>query len=528
LRSFAATIASAVSVALIVACNTPTDVDTPAAPCLDAAKDCPAPANACQIAVCEAQTCAVQDVTSGTGACVTCASDSECAKPATCSSDNVCVCSKPCPAWNKAFINGLGSGLATNADGSVVMVGGITHSVDLGGGPLSEQFAIDAFAAKYDAEGKHLWSQSFGMGGNNDAYTVAADSAANVILGGKFSEAINFGAETLTSAGLYDAFIAKFDPSGKHLWSKRFGDSTHEDVLTTTADKDGNIVLSGTFRGMVNFGGADMFANCGAQGDLYVVKLDPQGNHLWSKSFCTSGVVKSRGAGIDGQGNIFLAGELDGAVDFGGGELAADIGDAFVVKFAPSGDHLWSSKFGTSSAQGAQGASGIVVDKNGDAFVLGYFGGGLDLGGITLTASEGVDVVVVKLKGADGKPVWAKGFGKDNNQFSQSLAIDSGGNVVVSVQFEGSIDFGGGTFSTPTGGGTVNHGAIAKLSGVDGSHIYSKHLEGFNVGGLVVASDPSDNTFVTGGFGGPVDFGLGPIMTSDPSGGGFFLVKFQP
>jgi hypothetical protein len=172
-------------------------------------------------------------------------------------------------------------------------------------------------------------------------------------------------------------------------------------------------------------------------------------------------------------------------------------------------------------------ASDIVVDKNGDAFVLGSFGGGLDFGGITLTSSEGADVVVVKLKGADGEPVWAKGFGKENNQFSQSLAIDSGGNVVVSVQFEGSIDFGGGTFSTPPGP-TVNHGAIAKLSGVDGSHIYSKHLEGFHVGGLVLASDIADNTFVTALFSGPVDVGLGPIMSSDPSGGGFFLVKFQP
>jgi hypothetical protein len=419
----------------------------------------------------------------------------------------------------------VGSGLATNADGSVVMAGGITHSVDLGGGPLSEQFAIDAFVAKYDAEGKHLWSQSFGMGGNNHAFTVATDSAANVILGGKFSEAINFGGETLTSAGLYDAFIAKLDPSGKHLWSKRFGDSTHDDVLTTTADKDGNIVLSGTFRGMINFGGADMFANCSAQGDLFVVKLDPQGNHLWSKSFCSNGVVKSTGAGIDGQGNIFLAGELDGAVDFGGGVLTSEIGDAFAVKFAPSGDHLWSHKFGTSSSQGA---TGVVVDKNGDAFVLGYFGGELDFGGITVTGSDGSDVFVVKLKGAGGKPVWAKGFGKENGQFSQSLAIDGGGNVVLSVQFEGSIDFGGGTFSTPPEGGTVNHGAIAKLSGADGSHIYSKHLAGFNVVGLVVASDLSDNTFVTALFGGPVDFGLGPISSSDPSGNGFFLVKFQP
>jgi hypothetical protein len=404
------------------------------------------------------------------------------------------------------------------------MAGGITHSVDLGGGPLSEQFESDAFIVKYDAEGKHLWSQSFGMGGTSHALTVATDSAANVIIGGEFSETINFGAETLTTAGLYDAFIAKFDPSGKNLWSKRFGDTTYEDVLTTTADKDGNIILSGTFRGAINFGGDDMFANCSGQGDLYVVKFDPQGKHLWSKSFCMSGVVKSGGAAVDAQGNILFAGALDGAVDFGGGTLAGQDGDAFVVKFAPSGDHLWSYRFGESMLQGA---SGIVVDENGDALMLGYFAGVVDFGGATVTGSDGLDIFVVKLKGADGSPIWAKSFGKDNSQYSQSIALDTAGNVVVSVQFEGAIDFGGGTFSTPPGP-TVNYGAIAKLSGVDGSHIYSKQLAGSFIGGLVVASDVSDNTFVTALFGGPVDFGLGPITSSDPSGNGFFLVKFQP
>jgi hypothetical protein len=124
-----------------------------------------------------------------------------------------------------------------------------------------------------------------GVGGGAGAVLVAALD----------SHKLDGAAKLGTGRGLGHARAApaNITPSGKLLWSKRFGDSTHEHILTTTADKDGNLVLSGTFRGMINFGGADMSANCAAQGDLFVVKLDPQGNHLCSKSFCMNGVVKS-------------------------------------------------------------------------------------------------------------------------------------------------------------------------------------------------------------------------------------------
>jgi hypothetical protein len=41
---------------------------------------------------------------------------------------------------------------------------------------------------------------------------------------GYFGGTVNLGGSDLTSAGGVDVFVAKFDPSGVHQWSQRFGD----------------------------------------------------------------------------------------------------------------------------------------------------------------------------------------------------------------------------------------------------------------------------------------------------------------
>ena len=62
------------------------------------------------------------------------------------------------------------------------------------------------FVAKFDAAGKHLWSQRFGDIGS---YAIAVDRADNVLVTGSFEGTVDFGGGTLTSAGFSDIFVAK-------------------------------------------------------------------------------------------------------------------------------------------------------------------------------------------------------------------------------------------------------------------------------------------------------------------------------
>ncbi|MBI4704120.1 MAG: SBBP repeat-containing protein, partial [Deltaproteobacteria bacterium] len=190
------------------------------------------------------------------------------------------------------------------------------------------------------AVGSHLWSKRFGDTSDQDGNSVAVDGAGNALVTGYFWNTVDFGGGLLASAGSYDIFVAKFDPQGKHLWSKRFGEADHQYVNYIAADSSGNVLVTGYFAGTVDFGGGPLKSAGGH--DIFVAKFDPQGNHLWSKRFGDASAQSGLGITADGAGNALVTGPFEGTVDFGGGVLAsAGARDIFVAKFDPQGNHLW-------------------------------------------------------------------------------------------------------------------------------------------------------------------------------------------
>ena len=83
---------------------------------------------------------------------------------------------------------------------------------------------------------------------------------------------VDFGGGVLTSAGLTDGFVAKLDPFGAHVWSKRQGDAMAQSVSGVAADGSG-VFATGTFAGVVTFGGASL-TSAGAT-DVMIAKLSP-------------------------------------------------------------------------------------------------------------------------------------------------------------------------------------------------------------------------------------------------------------
>src|SRR5262249_51633565 len=77
------------------------------------------------------------------------------------------------------------------------------------------------------------------------------------------------------------------------------------------------------------------------------------GSLLWSKSFGNKYSQMGSAIAADTSGNVFLAGAMTGAVDFGGGPIykfPPDAGldqsqDMFLAKFDGNGRHLWSKRF---------------------------------------------------------------------------------------------------------------------------------------------------------------------------------------
>ncbi len=98
--------------------------------------------------------------------------------------------------------------------------------------------------AKFDAAGNHLWSARYGGVGNEIGTAVAVDKSGDVIVTGYFSGSFDLGGDTLVASGT-DVFVAKLDGSGKHIWSEALGGSGNQAARHAGVDDAGEIAVIG-------------------------------------------------------------------------------------------------------------------------------------------------------------------------------------------------------------------------------------------------------------------------------------------
>lgn len=96
----------------------------------------------------------------------------------------------------------------------------------------------------------------------------------NVLVAGFFKGAADFGGGPLASAGGADVFLAKLAPTGEHVWSKRFGDGSDQVVAAIASDVTGAVLVGGYFAGGIDFGGGLLLAES-AMSDAFVAKFSP-------------------------------------------------------------------------------------------------------------------------------------------------------------------------------------------------------------------------------------------------------------
>ncbi|KYF51463.1 PE-PGRS family protein, partial [Sorangium cellulosum] len=174
--------------------------------------------------------------------------------------------------------------------------------------------------------GDALWGLGAGDRGNDRVEAIAADQDENVVLVGGFETAVNFGGEAdgLVSAGGHDIFVVKLDASGGHLWSKRFGDGAEQYPFAVATDSSGNIVVAGEFAGTLNFGDDPSTALVSAGGrDLFVASLDAEGNHLFSKRFGDALDQYATAVSVTAEGEIVVLGVANGSINFSEDPAAA-------------------------------------------------------------------------------------------------------------------------------------------------------------------------------------------------------------
>ncbi|MBI4703849.1 MAG: hypothetical protein HY744_22290 [Deltaproteobacteria bacterium] len=410
-------------------------------------------------------------------------------------------------------------GLCVDSGGNAVVAGYFYESLDLGELSLTSAGNDDPFVVKLGADGGYRWSRSYGDGAEQHATAVAVDGSDNVVLAGSFDGSVDFGGGALPNEGSPDIFLVKLDPNGEHLWSQRFGGAdSHQYAFDVAVDPLGNIVLVGELQGSVDFGGGAL-ASEGTY-DVFVARFTAAGKHQWSRRYGDLGHQTGRAVAFDGSHNVVVAGYFTGSIDLGDGPLVAQgaLG-GFAAKLDPNGDALWSAAF----AGGSVYPKAVAVDGTGGVVVDGYFFDRAELGGEPLAAAGEKDkqAFVAKLDSA-GQHLWSRGFGDGTEQHAAGVAVDSTGAVLLAGGFDGTVSFGGPALA--------NAGArdifAAKL-GPEAEHVWSRRFgDLYEQAATGVATDGDANVFVAGYFGGAIDFGAEKLT----SAGGFdvFLVKLRP
>jgi hypothetical protein len=234
------------------------------------------------------------------------------------------------------------------------------------------------------------------------------------------------------------------------------------------------------------------------------------GAFRWAKRYADVAAQVSKAIAVDAVGNIIVVGRVTGTVDFGGGAIppamdsdGKDV-DAFVLKLDPKGKLLWAQRFGDKTIQEV---NGVGVDAAGNIVVAGNLQGTVNVGGMVLSpAPDSIapdhDVFALKLD-PDGKLLWVQRFGDAKNQFANAVAVDGGGDVVVTGSFQGKLDFRGEPATTLLqNAAAFDDVFVAKLSAKDGTGLWAKGFGGADMtlqSGTGVAIDPKTGAPVVAG-----------------------------
>lgn len=433
-------------------------------------------------------------------------------------------------AWAKNFGSSSGEtpeSIVADANSNVYSTGYFQGSADLdpssGFYAANSAGAYDFYVSKLDANGNFVWGRSFGSTGNDVGRGIAIDINANVFVAGYFTGTVDFdpgpGTFTLTAVGSQDIFILKLDAAGNFLWVKQMGSSFSDELNGLAIDNSANVYTTGYFYDVVDFdpGAGTYTLQSMGSGDLFVSKLDANGNFIWAKQMGSTNHEVGYAITVDASQNVYSTGYFFLNADFDPGPSTFSISipssGCYISKLDVNGDFVWAKAF-----NGASFGRSIKTD-NINVYTAGYFQANADFdpgaASYTLTPLGSADVFLSKLDAA-GNFIWANQIGGVGNDYAFSLALDASQNVYTTGYFNSTADLdpGAGTYTLTSAG--VEDAFISKLNSA-GNFISAYQLGGVNYDqGCAITVDPFNNIYTTGYYSG------NPSPDLDPTASGSY------
>jgi hypothetical protein len=379
--------------------------------------------------------------------------------------------------------------------------------------------------------GNLVWAKRAGGQSEDNGEAITSLSDNSTVITGHFGypgneQSATFGKgeanqTTVTSAGGWEIFIAKYNPDGRLAWAKRAGGAGGDFGMGLTGLSDNSVILIGTFTGPATFGPGEAnqtVLNSVGIDDTFIARYNPDGTLAWVKRAGGTGLTLGYGISTLSDNSTVMTGWFMNTATFGQGEINETIitsfstsGDLFIARYNPDGSLVWVKQAGGSDWVGGYD---ITTLSDNSTVVTGGFGGSITFGSgetnqTTLTSAGGYDVFVARYN-QNGTLAWAKFAGGSENSIADGVTSLSDNSTVITGNFMGSMTFGPGesnqTILVSSGGSDM---FLAKYN-QDGTLVWAKQTQGINYeqgGGVTALSD--DSTVVTGWCIGTVTFGDG-------------------
>ncbi len=338
--------------------------------------------------------------------------------------------------WSYELGRGEGHFVQQTRDGGLILTGWVD----------SGQANTDVFLAKYDSAGRNLWLQTYQGYGYNDSHCVREISGGDYIVA----------AETKSKDAYdHDVYILRTDGKGNPLWETIFGGPSCDYAWNIQQLPDGNLIMAG---GTESYG-AGLY-------DVYLVKMDPEGNVLWEKTY--GGAASDCGYSLLqlADGGFLIAGNAE---SYGNGNP-----DVYLLRTDAAGEQIWQKTYGGSGSDygwflleapdagyaiagekevtGEQGAylvpyllrvdaEGQLLGENtyGDGRAGSFYGGCRVADDYVFTgkieSAQGYDLYVVKTA-ADGSLIWEKTIPGKGAGSGYAVTPVRGGGLVVAGKKE--------------------------------------------------------------------------------------------
>jgi len=386
---------------------------------------------------------------------------------------------------------------------------------------------------------------------------IVCDPHGNIFVAGRFHGAyFNIGGVELLNpyygSSYYgpegDAvFIAKYDPCSNLVWAKGIDGSVDIYNFSIALDKYSNLFITGVLRAMfestIYFDSVLLTMGTLDSSDMYIAKLDSNGNVLWAKNAIGAG--QGNGICVDADGNSYVTGYFShSTIKFDSITLSTfGSEDIFIVKYDPSGRVIWAEKGG--GDQREYGCA-IVADKDNNIFVTGGFQSDTArFDSITIVKTDsGAQAVFTAKYDSAGNILWVRQAGGDlygyeidgyASIYGSGIALDMSGNPIITGGFSTNfLRFGTTVLYHAPGGTNVNDDFFLAKYNSSGDLLWAKQAGGTDEDyGMSVACDSNSNIYVTGDFWSPsiyfdtfylVNNGYAALGNGNPN---LFVVKYD-